>query len=93
MEAFAANPRPGEVYNIGGGRANSISILEAIFRIEDMTGRKINHVYSDQARKGDHICYISNLGKFREHYPDWQITHSLTDILREIIDHTHVDSL
>ncbi len=86
MEEFARDPRPGEVYNIGGGRANSISILEAFSRIEDMTGRKINYVYSDQARKGDHVCYITNLGKLRRHYPDWQITRSLDDILREIIE-------
>jgi CDP-paratose 2-epimerase len=85
IEAFAANPRPGEVYNIGGGRENSISVMEAIHRVEQMTGKKLEWTYVNEARKGDHICYISNLGKFKCHYPQWQITHSLDAILEEII--------
>src|SRR6267154_1800573 len=85
IEEFAANPRPGEVYNLGGGRANSISMLEAIEQIEQMTGRKLDWRYVDEARKGDHICYISNLGKFRNHYPNWKITRGLHAILEEII--------
>jgi CDP-paratose 2-epimerase len=85
IEEFAANPRPGEVYNLGGGRANSISMLEAIERIERMTGRKLDWRYVDEARKGDHICYISNLGKFQSHYPKWKITRGLDAILEEII--------
>jgi CDP-paratose 2-epimerase len=85
MEAFAANPRPGEVYNMGGGRENSISILEAFARIEEMTGRKVQWTYQDGARKGDHICYISDLRKFQAHYPEWRITRSLNAILEEII--------
>src|SRR5205807_3556208 len=59
IEEFALNPRPGEVYNLGGGRANSVSMLEAIERIEQMTGRRLDWRYVDEARKGDHICYIS----------------------------------
>ena len=85
FEEFARNPRPGEVYNLGGGRANSISILEAIARIEALTGRKINWAYSDQARKGDHICYISNLAKLKKHYPGWTLTRSLEFIFNEMI--------
>jgi CDP-paratose 2-epimerase len=85
MEEFAANPRPGEVYNLGGGRANSISILEAIDHIEQLTGRKINWVYRDQNRIGDHICYISDLRKFEEHYPKWSVTRSLRTILEEMV--------
>ena len=85
IQEFAANPRPGEVYNLGGGRANCISMLEAIERIEQMTGRKLDWRYVDEARKGDHICYISNLGKFRNHYPNWKITRGLHAILEEII--------
>jgi CDP-paratose 2-epimerase len=85
IEEFAANPRPGEVYNLGGGRANSISMLEAIEQIEQMTGRKLDWRYVEEARKGDHICYISNLGKFRNHYPNWKITRGLHAILEEII--------
>jgi CDP-paratose 2-epimerase len=85
IEQFAANPRPGEVYNLGGGRDNSISMLEAIERIEQMTGRKLDWHYVEEARKGDHICYISNLGKFKKDYPGWKITHGLDAILEEII--------
>jgi CDP-paratose 2-epimerase len=85
IEEFAANPRPGEVYNIGGGRENSISILEAIELIEQMTGGKLDWRYVEEARKGDHICYISNLAKFKSHYPKWKITRGLDAILEEII--------
>jgi len=85
IEEFAANPRPGEVYNLGGGRDNSISMLEAIKRIEQMTERKLDWRYAEEARKGDHICYISNLGKFRTHYPNWRVTRSLDSILEEMI--------
>ena len=86
IEEFAANPRPGEVYNIGGGRENSISMLESIAKIEQMSGRKLNWKYVEQNRIGDHICYISNLAKFRAHYPKWSITIGLDEIFRQIID-------
>ena len=85
VEEFARKPRPGEVYNLGGGRGNSISILEAMARIEELTGHKVSWRYVEQARKGDHICYISNLRKFRAHYPDWQISVRLDEILKQII--------
>jgi CDP-paratose 2-epimerase len=85
MEEFAANPRPGEVYNLGGGRANSVSMLEAIAKIAEMTGKKLNWKYVDENRKGDHICYISDLRKFESHYPKWKLTKTLDDIFREII--------
>jgi CDP-paratose 2-epimerase len=85
FEEFARNPRPGEVYNLGGGRANSISMLEAIARIEALTGRKIIWTYSEQARKGDHICYISNLAKLKSHYPAWSLTRNLDSILEEMV--------
>jgi CDP-paratose 2-epimerase len=85
FEEFARNPRPGEVYNLGGGRANSISLLEAIPRIEALTGRKIDWTYSKQARKGDHICYISSLAKLRSHYPGWNVTLDLNKILQEMV--------
>jgi CDP-paratose 2-epimerase len=85
MEEFAANPRPGEVYNLGGGRANSVSMLEAIAKIEEMTGKKLNWKYVEEARKGDHICYISDLRKFQSHYPNWGISKSLDTIFQEII--------
>jgi CDP-paratose 2-epimerase len=85
IEEFASNPRPGEVYNLGGGRHNSISILEAIAQIEELTKRKLNWHYVDEARKGDHICYISNMNKFKSHYPNWRITRSLAAILEEMV--------
>jgi CDP-paratose 2-epimerase len=85
FEEFARNPRPGEVYNLGGGRANSISMLEAIARIEGLTGLKINWKYSEEARKGDHICYITNLAKLKNHYPGWSVTRSLDAILEEML--------
>jgi CDP-paratose 2-epimerase len=85
VEEFATNPRPGEVYNMGGGRENSISMLEAISQIERLSGRKLDWRYVEEARKGDHICYISNLSKFKNHYPNWKITHSITAILEEMV--------
>jgi len=86
IEEFAANPRPGEVYNLGGGRENSISMLEAIAKIDQITGKQLNWKYADQNRIGDHICYISNLAKFRSHYPNWFITVGVEAILRQIMD-------
>ena len=85
IEEFAANPRPGEVYNLGGGRENSISLLEAIARVEVLAGRKLDWRYEDEPRKGDHICYISNLQKFQKHFPNWKITRSLDAILQEMV--------
>jgi len=85
IEEFAANPRPGEVYNLGGGRQNSISMLEAIAKIEQMSGKKLTWKYVEENRKGDHICYISNLAKLRAHYPNWSITVDLDEIFRQII--------
>jgi CDP-paratose 2-epimerase len=85
IEEFAANPRPGEVYNLGGGRGNSVSMLEAIAKITEMTGKKLNWKYVEEARKGDHICYISDLRKLQSHYPNWGITRSLDNIFEEII--------
>lgn len=86
VEEFAAAPRPGEVYNLGGGRANSISVLEAIASVEQLTGHKIDWTYSDSARKGDHICYISDLRKFQSHYRNWRVTRNLDSILSEIVE-------
>src|ERR1700730_11997891 len=85
IEEFAANPRPGEVYNMGGGRENSVSILEAIARIEKLAGRQLDWHYIEKPRRGGHICYISNLGKFKKHYPNWQLTRKLDAILEELV--------
>jgi len=90
MEEFAANPRPGEVYNMGGGRENSVSMLEAIAKIEEMSGKKLHWKYVYENRKGDHIGYSSDLAKFKSHYPKWEITIGLDEIFRQIIDdHMH----
>jgi CDP-paratose 2-epimerase len=85
LEEFAKNPRPGEVYNLGGGRENSASVLECIESIQELTGKKVSYEYVDENRKGDHICYISDLRKLKAHYPSWGITRSLPDILREMV--------
>jgi len=70
---------------MGGGPENSVSMIEAISKIEQLTGKKLNWTYVDENRKGDHICYISDLRKFQSHYPNWQLTKSLDDILKEIV--------
>jgi CDP-paratose 2-epimerase len=89
LEAFYNAPRCGEVYNLGGGRGNSVSILEAIARAEEVTGKKLAHEYVDQNRSGDHICYISDLTKLHQHFPGWGITKTLDDIFLEIARALH----
>lgn len=84
FEIFYNHPRCGEVYNMGGGRDNSVSMLEAISMAEDAVGRKLAWEYVETNRIGDHICYISNLSKMRSHLKGWDITRSLTDIFQEI---------
>lgn len=84
-EEFIKAPRSGEVYNIGGGRDNSCSILEAFRRVEVRTGKPMNWKYVEKAREGDHICYISDLRKMKGHYPAWGITRSLDNIFEEIV--------
>ena len=86
VEAIYHNPRAGEVYNLGGGRANSCSILEAFDIVREMSGKEMKYRYLEQHREGDHICYITNLAHFQNHYPQWSITRSLRDIFVEIID-------
>jgi CDP-paratose 2-epimerase len=81
---FYRNPKCGEVYNLGGGRANSISILETIEMLAGM-GHKLNWTYKDQNRIGDHICYVSDLAKLRSHFPHWKLEYGLTRILEEIV--------
>lgn len=85
FELFARNPRPGEVYNIGGGRDNSVSVLEAIDMIEQIANTKMEYTYSERNRIGDHICYISNLGKLRSHYPEWDVTIGLEDMIEQMV--------
>ncbi|MEM9585899.1 MAG: NAD-dependent epimerase/dehydratase family protein [Planctomycetota bacterium] len=85
FEAFAKNPRPGEVYNIGGGRENAASVLECIDLIKKIGGHQVDWTLGDDNRKGDHICYISDLSKLRRDYPDWDIRVSLDEILGQMI--------
>lgn len=85
IEEFSKSPRSGEVYNIGGGRGNSCSILEAFDRTSGITNKKMQYEYVDKNREGDHICYISDLRKMKAHYPAWNITKSLDDIFGEIV--------
>jgi len=86
FEEFAADPRPGEVYNLGGGRENSASVLESIDLIREIGGYEVKWTYDEQNRIGDHICYISNLAKLKSHYPKWSVTRSLSDIVLEMIE-------
>lgn len=84
IHAFYEDPRPGEVYNLGGGRENAISILEAVEKIEMLTGKKMSIEYLETHRVGDHICYISNLSKLKEHFPGWDVSIDLDQIFEEI---------
>jgi CDP-paratose 2-epimerase len=84
MMAYADAPRPGAVYNLGGGRENAISVLEAIGRFEELIGTALDTEYVEEPRRGDHICYVSDLSRFRSDYPDWELTMSLDAILDEL---------
>jgi CDP-paratose 2-epimerase len=83
---FAQNPRPGEVCNLGGGKANVASLIECVAMIEDRTGMRPQLVYSDQNRKGDHICYHTDLSKLHARYPEWRMTYALDQIIDEMIE-------
>ena len=81
---FYNNPRSGEVYNAGGGRFANCSMLEGIQLCEDITGNKLNYTYSDTNRIGDHIWYISDVSKFKSHYPGWEYTYDIRHTLEEM---------
>jgi CDP-paratose 2-epimerase len=85
MAAFVRSPRAGEVYNLGGGKANSCSILEAFKITESFTGLKQKYSYVEENRIGDHICYYSDLRKMKAHYPAWDITQSLESTIEQIV--------
>jgi CDP-paratose 2-epimerase len=84
FRCFFDRPRSGEVYNLGGGRRNSLSILETIDALAAM-GFKLNYDYRDVNRTGDHICYISDLSKLRAHFPEWSLQYDVPRILDEIV--------
>jgi len=81
---FYNNPRSGEVYNAGGGRFANCSMLEAIQLCEEITDNKMNYSYSETNRIGDHIWYISDVSKFKGHYPDWNYTYDIRQTLAEM---------
>jgi len=83
---FYQNPRPGEVYNAGGGRFSNCSMLEGISLCEEITGNKMNYSYSETNRIGDHIWYISDLTKFKSHYPGWDWQYDLTTTLTQMYE-------
>ena len=85
IHAFFKAPRCGEVYNLGGGKDNSCSILEAFALTEQFSGKKQVYSYVDEHRIGDHICYYSDLTKMMSHYPGWNITKSLVETVKEIV--------
>jgi CDP-paratose 2-epimerase len=83
---FFKTPRIGEVYNIGGGRFSNCSILEAIQLCKSLTGCELDWIYTESNRLGDHIWWISDNGKFAQHYPNWQQKYDVTAILKEIYE-------
>jgi CDP-paratose 2-epimerase len=87
FHAFAEAPRAGEVYNIGGSRHSHCSMLEAIALCEEIAGRQLSWTYEDRNRIGDHIWYVSDIGKFKAHYPSWTQRYDLRALLQDIHDH------
>jgi CDP-paratose 2-epimerase len=86
MYEFSKAPRAGEVYNLGGGKENSVSILEAFKIAEKYSGKSQVYSYVDQSRIGDHICYYSDLRKMKVHYPNWSITKTVDETIKEIVE-------
>lgn len=85
---FYQNPRQGEVYNAGGGRYSNCSMAEAIEMCEQITGKPMNYEYSETNRIGDHIWWISDVSKFKKHYPEWTWKYNINDILTQIYEAT-----
>jgi CDP-paratose 2-epimerase len=86
FHAFHRAPRPAAVYNLGGGRASNVSMLEAIDACERIAGRELSYELSDEARIGDHRWYVSDLSAFEADYPDWALTYGIEDVLVDIHD-------
>jgi len=85
-QAIRIDPDCGVVYNLGGGRENSTSVLECIYILEKSFNYKVNYSLSEKNRIGDHICYISDLNKFKSRYMNWNISVSLREIIKELFD-------
>jgi len=90
FDEFFMNPKCAAVYNLGGGKENSVSILECIERVESLLGKRIRYEYTDQNRIGDHICYYSDLTKLKRDFPNWSITRSIDDIFEELAKSNYV---
>lgn len=86
FDAFFQSPRCGEVYNIGGGLESNCSMLEAIAIAESMADKKLNWEYDEKARTGDHIWYVSDLRRFKSHFPNWRIRHDVSSIIAQILE-------
>ena len=89
---FYQNPRQGEVYNAGGGRYSNCSMAEAIEMCQEITGKPMNYQYSENNRIGDHIWWISDVSKFKAHYPSWNWKYNIHDILTQIFEATTLKS-
>jgi CDP-paratose 2-epimerase len=87
FDAYFRNPRPAQVYNMGGGRAGSCSILEAIRYCEELTEREFQFSYKDDNRRGDHTWWITDVSKFQQHYPNWKPAYNVQRTLTEIYEH------
>jgi CDP-paratose 2-epimerase len=88
---FYLNPRRGEVYNMGGARQSNISMLEAIEKIEKVLNKKAVYEYVDENRIGDHIWYVSDVSKFKSHYPNWDFKYDIDMIIKEICEYGHFE--
>ena len=86
FDAYVGAPRPGEVYNIGGGRRSHCSMQEAITLCEEIAGRPLTRTYSARHRTGDHAWYVSDLARFTSHYPEWDIRRGVREILQDIYE-------
>jgi len=87
FDAFAQAPTAGAVYNLGGGRRSNVSMLEAIAKCEEISGRQLAYTLSDEARIGDHQWYVSDFSSFERDYPQWRLTYGIDEVLRDIHDH------
>jgi CDP-paratose 2-epimerase len=86
FDAFHKNPKHGEVYNLGGGKANAISILETVEMLEKDFDLKLEYQYQEKPRIGDHIVYYSDISKLKSHFPEWKITKNVKEIMADIIE-------
>jgi len=89
FDAFRHNPRPGEAYNIGGGREANCSMLEAIEISQEISGRELDWTYTEDNRIGDHIWWVSDISKFKNHFPEFKLQYDIRGILQDIYDNSH----